>query len=318
MSSIKQRRIELGHPINPAVDPGQTGLIGSALTEATSSAGRLAAKQIAANPNFAAVVVGYLERAGLERGDTVAIGYSGSFPGLNVAVAAAVETLGLRPIGISSAAASQWGANLPDFLWLDMEQVLAEQGKIGFRSRGASLGGVEDRGLGLSETGLEALNRGIARAGLEPLAASSQSEAVDRRMELYRREAGDQKIKCYINIGGGATSVGKSLGKKQLRWGLHKRLPRRAQGIDSVTNRFLAEGVPVVHLIRVREMARHYGLPTDPSEPVVIGQGEVFERSTYNRWYAAAALAAIVAMLVLLNRRVGQSRGEPVLDGRTR
>ena len=44
----------------------------------------------------------------MKKGDAVAIGYSGSFPALNICVMAAVETLQLEPIGIASASASQW------------------------------------------------------------------------------------------------------------------------------------------------------------------------------------------------------------------
>ena len=229
MEAIKERRLALGYAIDPAIDPAQTGLIGAAMTPATSTAGRLAAKRISANPNFAAIVVSLLKRAGVQPGDTVAIGYSGSFPGLNVAVEAAVQTLDLRPIGISSAAASQWGANLPDFLWLDMERTLFDGGKIGFRSQAASLGGVEDRGLGMNDATHETLRQGIARNGLATIEAGSFTEGVEQRMQLYQEQAGTAPIKCYINIGGGATSVGKSLGKKQFRSGLHRRLPARAR-----------------------------------------------------------------------------------------
>ena len=288
-------------------------MIGAALTPATSTAGRLAAKRTAANPNFAAIVVALLKRSGVERGDTVAIGYSGSFPGLNIAVEAAVQTLDLRPIGISSAAASQWGANLPDFLWLDMEKTLFDEGKIHFRSRAASLGGIEDRGLGMSDQTQQTLREGIARTGLATIEAENFTQSVERRMQLYQDQAGTKPIKCYINIGGGATSVGKSLGKKQFHSGLHTRLPARARNIDSVMTRFLAAGVPVIHLIRVRALAGRYGLETEPRSPAIVGQGEVFERYQYNAWYAAAALAGILAMLGLLNRRGGVAGRRPSL-----
>jgi poly-gamma-glutamate system protein len=313
METIKQRRIALGYAIDPAIDPAQTGLIGAALTPATSTAGRLAAKRISANPNFAAIVVALLKRAGVQPGDTVAIGYSGSFPGLNIAVEAAVQTLDLRPIGISSAAASQWGANLPNFLWLDMERTLFDAGKIRFRSQAASLGGVEDRGLGMSDETQQTLRQGIARNELATLEGGDFTQSVEQRMQLYQDQAGTEPIKCYINIGGGATSVGKSLGKKQFHSGLHTRLPARARNIDSVMTRFLAAGVPVIHLIRVTAMASRYGLETEPRSPAVVGQGEVFERYQYNAWYAAAALAGILAMLGFLNRRAGLTGREPSL-----
>jgi poly-gamma-glutamate system protein len=307
MEAIKIRRIELGYPIDPTIDPAETGLIGAALTPTTSTAGRLSAKRISTNPNFAAVVVELLKRAGLQPGDTVAIGYSGSFPGLNIAVEAAVQTLELRPIGISSVAASQWGANLPELLWVDMEQTLYEQVKIAFHSRAASLGGVEDRGLGVSDTTRQLLRDGIVRNRVTMIDAESFTQAVDERMNLYRDLAAPEPIKCYINVGGGATSVGKSLGKKQLHSGLLRRLPRRARDIDSVMTRFLKDGVPVIHLIRVKAMAERYGLETDPRQAVAVGQGDVLQRYQYNPWYAGAALATILLGLGLVNRRAKAS-----------
>jgi poly-gamma-glutamate system protein len=123
------------------------------MTSVTSNTGSLPAKQTSINPNFAAVVVQLLKRAGLEEGDVVAIGFSGSFPALNVAVMAAVSVLGLKPIIISSNAASQWGANDPDFLWIDWERTLAAKHIFNFRSVAASIGGIEDRGLGMTPEG---------------------------------------------------------------------------------------------------------------------------------------------------------------------
>ncbi|TWT82059.1 Capsule biosynthesis protein CapB [Planctomycetes bacterium CA13] len=56
------------------------------------------AKLTSTNPNMAAVVVDMLKAAGVGKGDLVAVGYSGSFPGMNVSVLAALNTIGARPI----------------------------------------------------------------------------------------------------------------------------------------------------------------------------------------------------------------------------
>ena len=202
---------------------------------------------------------------------------------------------------------------MPDLLWLDMERTLFDLGKIGFHSQAASLGGVEDRGLGMNDATRETLRQGIARNGLTTIEADGFTQGVDQRMRLYQDLAGTAPIKCYINIGGGATSVGKSLGKKQFRSGLHRRLPARARNIDSVMTRFLAAGVPVIHLIRAKALADRYGLETEPRAPATVGQGEVFERYQYDGWYVAAALASILAALGFLNRRAGKTSPEPSL-----
>jgi poly-gamma-glutamate system protein len=303
MDRLREERLERDLEIDPENDPAESGLIGLAMSSATSTYGMLRAKQLSINPNFAAAIVEMLKQAGVQAGDTVAIGYSGSFPAINVCVVAALETLQLKPIGISSAAASQWGANLPEFLWLDMERTLNEAGLISFRSSAASLGGVEDRGLGMDADTIEALTAGVERAGLPlvtPLDADETfSESVARRMELYNKKAAGARIKAYINVGGGTTSVGKSLGKRLLSSGPNYALPKAARDIDSVMTRFLAKGVPVIHLVRVEELAARYGLNVDADRTQVPepGEGLVFFRRQYNLHYVIAILAVILGSL---------------------
>jgi poly-gamma-glutamate system protein len=304
MLEIRKRRMELLPPINRETDPNESGLIGEAMTAATSYTGVLAAKQISVNPNFAAVVVDMLKRAGVKKGDAVAIGYSGSFPALNICVMAAVQTLELEPIGIASASASQWGANRPDLLWVDMELALLEAGLVNFRSVAASLGGVEDRGVGMAEETRRTLLAGTKRVGLPEIESESFTESINKRMSLYHdiaRERG-ARIRAYINVGGGATSVGKTLGKKAMHSGLNLELPPAARNIDSVMTRFLNEKVPVIHLVRVADIAARYGLPTEPGFDPQVGQGAVFNRMEYNRWYAALVLLAILVSLYVFIR----------------
>src|SRR5690606_18084703 len=144
-------------------DPAGTGLIGKRFTTVTSDTGLLSSKQTSINPNFAAVVVHFLKRAGLSKGETVAVGLSGSFPAANIAAYSAIQALGLRPVIIASASASQWGAKHPRFLWLDMEKVLYRRKIFPFRSSAASIGGVDDLGAGIAEEGIEKLRIGIER-----------------------------------------------------------------------------------------------------------------------------------------------------------
>jgi poly-gamma-glutamate system protein len=303
MEQIKTDRLKRGYPIDRENDPAESGLIGVAVSPATSTFGVLQAKQLSVNPNFAAVIVEMLKRVGVEKGDTVAVGCSGSFPGMNVCLVAALETLGARPITISSAAASQWGANLPEFLWIDMEKGLYDSKLISFRSAVASLGGVEDRGLGMDATTIAVLTKGVERCGLELITASDSadtfSQSIDKRMAEYSAKAAGSRIKAYINVGGGTTSVGKSLGKRLLPSGPNFKLPKAARDIDSVMTRFLAKDVPVVHLVRVEELAERYGLSVkaDRTQIPEVGEGAVYSRREYNVWYVAAVLAAILASL---------------------
>ena len=75
--TIKAEHIKKNIPIDPEADPALSGLVGQLLTTVTTNPGHLPSKQTSINPNFAAVIVHYLKRAGIQEGDTVAVGMSG-------------------------------------------------------------------------------------------------------------------------------------------------------------------------------------------------------------------------------------------------
>ncbi|MCK6547577.1 poly-gamma-glutamate system protein [Myxococcota bacterium] len=301
-AALAEERVARGLPIDPTIDPLASGLVGDQITPVTTSSGMLSAKQTSLNPNFAAVVVELLGRAGVRSGDVVAVGYSGSFPGVNVNVLAAIETLGLEPVIITSAGASQWGANLPEWLWLDMEAVLFERGVIHTRSVAASLGGIEDRARGMSSKGRAILEAAIQAHGLEYLDPSDYSDSIEKRRAIYHRHAAGRPIKAYVNVGGGTTSVGTKHGKRAYAPGLNRKLPPGPEGADSVMSRFIREGVPVIHLVKINQLATRYGLPVQPAVSPAIGEGQIYVRDQYDLWLAAATLLGILAALYAVVR----------------
>jgi poly-gamma-glutamate system protein len=306
MGVIKAERLRRGAMIDPEVDPAGTGMIGSALTAVTSNTGYLDAKQTSANPNFAAVLVDLLKRAGVEKGDLVAIGLSGSFPALNVATFAAVHVLELQPIVITGVSSSEWGANDPNLLWVDMERVLAEKNVLRFRSVAASRGGIDDRGFGMSKEGRALLEAGIARNGLTLIDPKSLTDSIEQRMQVYEEHARGRPIKAYINVGGSTASVGTHVGKKQFEPGLNRELPRGSGVVDSVMVRFVSRDVPVLHVTQVKELAKKYGLPERPDSLPRIGESAVYVKAEYNRWLAGAGAALIlIAMLAFIRLDLG-------------
>lgn len=304
---VKEARVRMGPPIDPTVDPYETGIIGLIQSPVTSVAGVLPAKQTAANPNFAAVLVEMLKEAGVREGDVVALGCSGSFPSLNICAYAACETLKTEPIAISSGAASQWGGNVPDLLWIDMERILAEQGALKTRSLAASIGGFEDQGLGLTDEGRELVKEAIERNGLKLIEEADFDKNVEDRLKMYRDAAQGKPIKCYINVGGGAVSVGRATGKKLFHPGLNFRPPVSAGQVNGVMPRLSLEGIPCIHLIQVVQIAERYGLiepveePTPTGDAFVqmreVGQADIFSGIDYNRTLTALVLATILASL---------------------
>ena len=218
--AIKRKITEMGIPIDYENDPNGTGLIGEQYTLITTDRGELRSKLLSTNPNFAAVIVAMFKECRLKRGDLIAVGLTGSFPAVNVAMYAACEEMGITPVVITSVGASNWGANHPDFTWLDMESTLFKDGIISTRSVAASLGGGTDNGRGLSVQGRELLLDAVKRnhvelifsGNLENILESSGSlrSNIERRMEIYDKYSKGRKYEAYVNIGGGLASLGSS------------------------------------------------------------------------------------------------------------
>ncbi len=316
LETIRNERLAQGLEIDPESDLTGSGILGLINSPVTSNTGNLASKRSSINPNFAALVVQDLKTLGLEPGDRVALGLSGSFPAINIALFAAVETLELKAISIASTSSSQWGSNDPKMLWIDMERILQERGVFKLRSVAASLGAIKDRGEGLSNEGKAILREAIAYNGLQLIQAESLHESVEQRMKIYKA-AGE--IKAYINVGGGAASVGTHIGKKLYQPGLNLKSPIGAGRIDSVMSRFSLSGVPVLHLSKIRRLARRWGFPLNPQKPPAVGEGRIYVERIYNRWLAGGICLLLLFLMgaiirsdlgFRLTRMARLSRGE--------
>lgn len=290
---IQALRADL-RPINPQNDPTRSGMIGVSSSEVTTTIGGLESKQTTVNPNWGAVAVKLLADAGVEEGSLVAVAVSGSFPALNLAVYAAIEALGAEPVIIASASSSQYGANVPGLLWLDMEQALRDADILQSRPVAVSIGGVEDRGADISTQGQQIIMQAIEGSGVRFIEPSNYREAVADRIALYREYSAGRPFSAFINVGGGATIVGPPGIDSQFASGLQYNAPARAFAVDTVMGYFLREGVPAVHFIGVHGMAQRYGLPIAPQDPVPVGDGGVYSAANYSR-----SLAFVLALILL-------------------
>lgn len=309
MAHLKDVSREKGFAIDPINDPSAGGLIGVKSSPLTSVNGHIEAKQAAGNPHFAALMVHWLRLAGVGPGDTVAVAGSGSFPGLTVSLYAALEVLQVEGIVVTSVASSSWGANRPDFTWLDMERYLYQADILQTRSSAASIGGGGDVGRGLDRAGRQAALKAMARNGIEPIQATDLASSVERRLSLYALR-GSKPVAAYVNIGGGAASLGDH-GQSDWSPGLHR--PDRAIPLTSssgVTARMLGRGTPVIHLQDVRTLARKYELPETSSTLAI---GPLYRPSRPDSKAAFAVLVLLSALITFLSR---QERRRNSLDQR--
>jgi poly-gamma-glutamate system protein len=312
---IKDYRLERGVFIDEVNDPNETALIGQDLTPITTDRGDIDAKLASTNPNFAAVVVELLKQAGVKERDHVAVAMTGSFPAINIAVLSALETLNLMPIVITSVGASNWGANDPQFTWLDMERVLNDQKIFHVRSVAASIGGGGDVGRGLSPEGREMIAQAIKRNGVEFINEEHVEQSIERRLKVYERHSKGRTIKAYITIGGGIASLGTIVNGEIIPSGLSKELPVKNYPVRGAIIEMAKRGVPVIHLYNIRQMWTDYELPANPIPLPEPGSGGIFVRVKYNvtiAWIAVGMLAVMILFAGYIDRRKHRLGTEPV------
>jgi poly-gamma-glutamate system protein len=88
-------------------------------------------------------------------------------------------------------------------------------------------------------------------------------------------------IRCFVNIGGSAASFGNTSASLSLPPGLILHPPTvPSSPTRGVVFEFAARGVPVVHLLFVKGLARDNGLPFDPVPLPPVGEGAVYRQSS--------------------------------------
>lgn len=320
-------------------DVSCTGLIGLSMTEITTDSGDLYAKRSSVNPNIAAIFVSWLSELNLKEGDTVAVQQTGSYPALDIAMLAAINTLKLKPLIIFSVGASQFGANRPGFTWPDIYKSLVDKGVFNYDILGATLGGSRDNGYGMTPGAILKLNDAIKRNGFNVINVpyrNATNTSIETRMAIYKKAAGDNKIKAYINVGGNMASIGlkqpkivtndKSKDDKSAKkdtksnpqiqqvlkipsfpTGVTKSLPVEYKTVNSVAVDFLKEGVPVINVRDINSgIIKKYGLTYNPATITSPGQGAVFSQKRYNTILAAILLVidvALIAFMAFISRR---------------
>lgn len=308
---LKIGLLEQKIPVETDLDPNATGLVGPEWTPLTTTLGILEAKRTVLNPNFAALMVRYFHEAGLRSGDVVAVGASGSFPGLVIATLCAAREMELQAVTIASFGSSMYGATRPEFTVPDMIHILARAGLIPDSLAAVSPGGDADAGrsvlfedsrsiiLSLEEKAARLSGAEIVDFGTPDLVASIQS-----RIGIYKNRAAGKPVSCFVNIGGASPNSGESIRTLDFPQGLVLDPP----GIPSVKDRgliyeYALQGVPVINLLNVRGLAQTWGLPYDPVPLPRPGEGAVFGSVKYSKALICMCLALILGILLAGARR---------------
>lgn len=297
-AGVRSMREALGIPISPD-DVNRTGLIGGELTDITTTVGNLQSKRTSTNPDFAALVVRYFDELGLEDGDRIAVGASGSFPGLMLAVLSACSVTGVEPVIVPSIGASEYGANIPGLTSVEILDGLRELGIFGYVPAAISLGGAGDTGEGGIIADAKPVLEAIAqKSGHTIIRPGDVVESIQERMR-YFEEGGE--VKAFANIGGAEPNFGSTSASLEFPNGLVLSPPVRVDAPDmGLIYEYSNRGVPVMHFLDIKGLAIKSGIPVDPTPLPEPGTSMVYYQKEFTREYAVAGiLAAVMALAVL-------------------
>jgi poly-gamma-glutamate system protein len=253
---IEKVKIEKGISFDEWKHIKYGALIGVEFSNFTTTLGSLEAKQTSLNTKFAGLVYRWLKENHIDSTKTIGLIISGSFPSLAISSLAAIKIIGAKVVLLSSLGSSTYGANEPQATWIDYETWLRNRTNFSFFSSLITLGGENDAGEGMSEEGIKELQLAIERNSAQLYLPSSLKESIDIKIKILFAN----KISLLINIGGNQAAIGACAHSPVLpngTWHNYSACNHNNRGILSRTNE---RGIPVIHLINIRDLATKYGL----------------------------------------------------------
>jgi len=291
MSVLKDYRLSNGVTnIDSISDPNFTYLIGKKFGPITIDNAHLSEKQTSLNPNLSALFIDLLKNSKLQKGDSVAISMTGSYPGLNIAMLSACKVLDLKPVIISSVGSSQWGANSPNFTWLDMENILREEKIFSYKSVAASIGGKSDIGKNIGDNGRDILWASIYNNNIPLIYEDSLALNISKRIEYYSTHSPLKTFKAYINIGNNSASIGRGVNAELIPQGVSTSTELTDIYGDSVVKTFAQRNISIIHIHDLHELQKEYLFPWAPVPLPEVGDGKLYFELRYNMWITIIAL----------------------------
>lgn len=290
---------ENGISMDPAQDPNRTCLIGPRYTPLFTSLGQLEAKRTSVHPDVAGLLTYLLQGVGVSAGDTVAVGASGSFPGLLLATLSAVEALDAHPVTILSLGASSYGATRVELHLMDLYRLFRSVGLVEPPPAAVSFGGDGDVGREFEGGLRERLKEEVLAAGIPLLVPEDLESNVSRRLGIY----GSPKV--FVNIGGAEANLGTdalvlSLAAGPVDQGRVAGLPPPSR--RGVLFAMMAAGVPAIHLLNLRGLSLAYGLPWDPRDLALPGSTDLVDpgaRPNRRFWLLTLVYLALLGALAV-------------------
>ena len=258
-------------------------------------------KLLTTHPNFAAVIVEYFYDAEISSGDTIAVSMTGSFPGANLALLSVCETMNITPMIMSSAGSSAWGANRVDLSWPIIESYLFDNNFLKNRSIVYSMGGDNDNGDNLSDKGIEILESSIPN-NVNFINEFSLIDNISKKINFFDSKSSNYSL--YVNIGGGASSLGNGLDKDSLQVGLINFLDIQDISLNefknSISYNFLTEkSIPMLNIKNIIKLVPQDYISDLMTGNMKVGGGTLFYKyDPYNPIVISVCLLLSIALIV--------------------
>ena len=258
-------------------------------------------KLLTTHPNFAAVIVEYFYDAEISSGDTIAVSMTGSFPGANLALLSVCETMNITPMIMSSAGSSAWGANRVDLSWPIIESYLFDNNFLKNRSIVYSMGGDNDNGDNLSDKGIEILESSIPN-NVNFINEFSLIDNISKKINFFDSKSSNYSM--YVNIGGGASSLGNGLDKDSLQVGLINFLDIQDISLNefknSISYNFLTEkSIPMLNIKNIIKLVPQDYISDLMTGNMKVGGGSLFYKyDPYNPFVISVCLILSIALIV--------------------
>ena len=152
-----------------------------------------------------------------------------------------------------------WGANFPDFTYLDMENILHRNGIVVNKTIAATIGGEDDVGRGLSPEGRELIETAIQRCDVTPLAPVNLEDAIEKRVDLYMSY---DRVKVFLHIGESSSWSGE--------YASGSFRPRQVRSGGGLLETMSRRGITVINIMDIPALAADHDLPAAPTPGKII------------------------------------------------
>lgn len=288
---IKNERVRRNIPIDKSIDINETGLMGEEWSGISTTLGSEEAKRSSTNPDFAALIVKKLKELNLKSGDIIAVNMSSSFPALNLATIAALDTLNLKGIIVNSVGSSNYGANIEDFNYLDMERYLLSKNLIKNHTIAYSLGGINDIGQEFEDTTIQKIKS--KNEDLKFFFDPDFYNNLDQRYEFYKSFG---EIKAFINVGGNLLSLGKK--NAEIITNSNVILDKQNGVKDGLVGKFMNDDIPVLYLLNIKGISLNNGIPFDPVPLPKIGSSPLYYVHLSSIYYNILIVILFIAFII--------------------